>query len=93
MGKSKQQLSDEFDTLIKGAPAKFSKWQHSKSGGVYEVWNYCFLEKTLEFMVNYICLESGIIFCRPLAEWEQLVMPDDGRKVPRFVPWKEVKDE
>ena len=86
--KSKQELLQEDENLNELAPKCLSKWKHSKSGGVYEICGYGFLESTLEYMVRYQCMDTGLVFIRPLAEWEELVSVGE-EKVPRFVPHKE----
>ncbi len=88
--KSKQQLSEEWDLLVKAAPKLWSIWKHSKSEGVYEVVGYSFLESTLEFMVMYQCIKTFLVFSRPMSEWEEPVVVIGG-EVPRFIPWKEEK--
>jgi hypothetical protein len=59
-------------------------WIHYKFNTVFELLNVALNEGTGEWMVVHMNRHSRNIFVRPVGEWEQIVVTNDGRRVPRF---------
>jgi carbon storage regulator len=70
---------------LDGCPATGTFWRHYRTGGVYRVVGRAMLAATLEPLVIYRHVESGLTFARPLAEWLETV-ECEGRAAERFTP-------
>lgn len=65
---------------LHGEPSECQKYRHYK-GGIYEVLQRSVKEDTLEPLVTYRSVETGGIWTRTLANWNDVI---DGQ--PRFAP-------
>lgn len=74
---------EELRNLLDTCPPFGSLWRHYKTGALYGVYGSAIAEATQEPMVIYMPLEAGVMFTRPLREWNELV-EWEGKMVPRF---------
>lgn len=75
---------DELAALLATAPKERSKWRHYKRNDLYYVLGAAIHENTGEVMVVYNKWNHGIIFTRPLGQWQEIV-EHGGERVPRYV--------
>lgn len=67
--KTNKQLLQELDAVISKAPVG-SEWRHLKSGGVYQVVDFCFLESTASPAIMYGKREPNApVWARDAAEF------------------------
>jgi len=67
-----KQADAELAPLLAGCPEPGSRFRHYK-GGVYEVVGRCILEATREPCVVYRPAGSELTWCRPLANWQEVI--------------------
>ena len=78
--------AEVLEAMASEGPPRGSIWRHFK-GHRYMVLDRGIIEKTLEPAVIYKSLEDGVVWVRPMGEWEETI-ERDGQKHQRFI-WEE----